>query len=134
FPFAAAVGTHRGDVSLPMRDQTVRGERVALRDPQAHLPREVFALGDHGVADDPVAVAPTATRAFTHLCRHALGDAIEEPPGRAQELDLAVELLLRHRPLLGARRREGDGPEVGRAGTDPVLDHLEATGAVELLG
>ena len=35
-------------------------------------------------------------------------------------------------PMLGRRWREGDAPEVGRTGTDPVLDDLERPGGVEL--
>ncbi|MEJ7696851.1 MAG: hypothetical protein WKF78_09615 [Candidatus Limnocylindrales bacterium] len=46
--------------------------------------------------------------------------------------DPALELGLAHRPLLGRRWREGDAPEVGRAGPDPVLDDFERPGGVEL--
>ena len=85
------------------------------------------------MADDLVAVAPTAARALAHLGGHPRGHRVEEPPARAQQLDLAVDLGVVHRFVLERRWREGDAPEVGRAGADPVLDDLEGSGGVELL-
>jgi hypothetical protein len=49
-----------------------------------------------------------------------------------QQHDPALELGLAHRPLLGRRGREGDAPEVGRTGSDPVFHDLERPGGVEL--
>ena len=49
-----------------------------------------------------------------------------------QERDLALELGLVHRPMLGRGGRERDAPEVDRTGADPVLHDLERPGGVEL--
>jgi hypothetical protein len=75
---------------------------------------------------------PPPARALAHLRRDPRRDAVEERPAGLQERDPALELRLAHRPLLGRRGREGDAPEVGRTGSDPVLNDLEGPGAVEL--
>src|SRR5919204_3092973 len=126
------VRAHRRDVGLPMLPQSIRGERRALRDPQPDLLGEVLALGADGVADDLVAVASSPARALAHLRRDPRRDAVEERPAGPQQRDPALELRLTHRPLLGRRGREGDAPEVGRTGSDPVLHDLEGPGGVEL--
>src|SRR6266542_1727098 len=115
-----------------MLAQSIRGKRRALRYPQPDLLREVLAFGADGVADDPVAVASSPARALAHLRRDPRRDAVEERPAGPQERDPAFELRLAHRPLLGRRGREGDAPEVGRTGSDPVLHDLEGPGGVEL--
>ena len=81
------VRAHRRDVGLAMLPQAVRGQRPLLRDPQPDLPREVLALGADGVADDPVAVAPTPARALAHLRRDPGRDGVEERPAGPQEGD-----------------------------------------------
>src|ERR1700738_4319867 len=115
-----------------MLPQSPWGKPRALRYPQPDLLREVLAFGADGVSDDPIAVASAPARALAHLRRHARRDAVEVGPAGPQQRDPALELRLAHRPLLGRRGREGDAPEVGRTGSDPVLDYLQGPGGVEL--
>src|SRR6185503_5307526 len=60
-------------------------------------------------------------------------DLVEERPAGLEELELALQLRLAHRPVLGRRSGKGDAPEVGRAGADALLHDLERPGGVELV-
>src|SRR5262245_29368170 len=131
---AGVVRPHGCHVRLAVLTQPLRRERTTLRHPQPQPLRELLALGTDGVADDLVAVAPTATRSLPHLRRHPRRHRVEERPARAQQPELAVELRVVHRFALQARRRERDAPEVGRARAHPVLDDVEPSGGVELVG
>jgi hypothetical protein len=59
---------------------------------------------------------------------------IEVLPARPQQRDLAVELRVTHRFGLDVERRERDAPEICGARAHLVLDDLEASRGVELLG
>jgi hypothetical protein len=66
----------------------------------ADLLRQIAPFVADDVTDDLVPIATAASRTRFHLERDACGDVVEEAPRRLEQVQLALQLLLRHGRLL----------------------------------
>ena len=83
------------------------------------------------MADDPVAIASSPARTLAHFRR----DPRATPSKNVQQARNSVIARSRSASLIGHARLKMARtrcPEVGRTGTDPVLDDLERPGGIEL--
>ena len=113
------------DGSLAIRAQPVRRRASLRRSLHPDVLREVAPSRRGRCGPDLVTVTASATGPLPHHGRDARGDIVEEAPCCREQREAALELVVRHRPLLERGCDERDPPEIGRTRANVVFDDVQ---------